>query len=261
MLSHHALSIQKVVDHFLPDPAVQALILGGSLAHGFAGPDSDIDVLIVVGDADYERRRQAGETQFFSRELCTYDKGYVDGKYLTAAFVQQVADQGSEPARFAFQEAQVLFSRLPEMETLVQAAARYPTEGQTERMGRFYAQLEAWHWYAHEALRLGNPYLYGTAASKLILFGGRLILAHNTLLYPYHKWFLKVLESAADKPAGLMDHLWPLYEDPTTAAVQTFYEAVRDFRVWPKLTANWPAQFMADSELNWLHGSPPVDDL
>jgi hypothetical protein len=261
MLSHHTESIRRATDHFKQDPEVLALILGGSLAHGFARPDSDVDVMIVVGDEAYALRQRSGHMQFFDRELCTYGAGYVDGKYLRPAFVQQVAECGSEPARFAFQDAQVLFSRVDGLEALVKAAARYPAAGKAERLRRFYAQFEAWNWYCREAVRLNNCYLLGVAVSKLVLFGGRLVLAHNERLYPYHKWFLRVLEAAPDKPPDLLDRIWPLYEAPGLASVQAFYEAVRDFQPWPSNGSGWPSQFMRDSELNWLEGPTPVDDL
>jgi predicted nucleotidyltransferase len=44
-----------------PDPSILALLLAGSIAHGFAGPDSDIDVAIVVepdGDTHNDPDRQ-----------------------------------------------------------------------------------------------------------------------------------------------------------------------------------------------------------
>lgn len=261
MTSHHAETLARVVDHFQHDPEVQGLLLGGSLAHGFAQASSDVDVMIVVAEADYERRQRSGHLQYFTRELATYAEGYVDGKYVTLDFIRKVAERGSEPARFAFQDAHVLLAATDELAALVAAAAKYPQAGKAERQGRFAAQLEAWHWYSHEALRLGNPYLYGVAASKLVLFGGRLILAHNERLYPYHKWFLKVLENAPDKPAGLMELIWPLYEEPNADASRAFFEAVKNFQAWPTAGPSWPAQFMVDSEMNWVEHEAPIDDV
>jgi hypothetical protein len=52
MQPHHANSIQVATSHFAGDSNVLALLLGGSLAHGFAGPDSDLDVMIVVSDEE-----------------------------------------------------------------------------------------------------------------------------------------------------------------------------------------------------------------
>lgn len=261
IFAHHEESIRRITAHFEAKPEVEALLLGGSIAHGFAREDSDVDVMIVVSDELYEQRFHSGRLTYLNFELCTYPGGFVDGKYLRRAFLEQVAERGSEPARFAFQDARVLFSRVGGLEELVAAAARYPADGRPERMRRFHAQLEAWHWYAHEALKRDNRYLLGTAVSKLVLFGGRLILAHNEVLYPYHKWFLEVLRRVEDRPPDLFGLIDAIHADPNAATVTAFFQTVRDFAPWPALEAGWGAQFVLDSELNWLAGPAPVDDL
>ncbi|HEU5470430.1 MAG TPA: nucleotidyltransferase domain-containing protein [Actinophytocola sp.] len=261
MHQHHEESIRRIVEYFEPQPDVLGLLLAGSLAHGFAGPDSDVDVLILVTEEEHARRVATGQRTFVTADLCTYPGGYVDGKYLRPGFLAEVAARGSEPARFAFADARVLFGRLDGLPESVRAAARYPEEGRIERMRRFHAQLQAWHWYANEALRRNNRYLLGLAVSKLVLFGGRLILAHNRALYPYHKWFLEVLGRVEERPPGLFDLIGRLHEEPSEKSVTEFYEAVRNFRDWPPLVAGWGGQFMIDSELNWLTGAAPVDDL
>jgi hypothetical protein len=257
----HAETIDRVVEFFRDADGVEALLLGGSVAHGFARPDSDVDVLIVVSDEHHARLTRDGLLHFYNTELCTYPDGYVDGKYVPVSFLGEIAAKGSEPSRFAFQDARVLLSRLPGLEETLASIVRYPVEGKAVRLRRFAAQLEAWNWYTSEALKLGNPYLLGVSVSKLVLFGGRLILAHNELLYPYHKWFLRVLEDAADKPADLMPAISAIYAGPTAENLRRFYEMVHDFRDWGLADLPWPVQFMDDSELNWRSGFPPVDDL
>jgi len=154
-----------------------------------------------------------------------------------------------------------LFSKMDGFEEDVRKAAQYPVADKAERIKRFYAQFEAWHWYCGEALRLKNQYLLGTSVSKFILFSGRLILTHNELLYPYHKWFLKVLEEAKDKPADLLPRIHDLNESPTTENVEGLYETIKEFHSWIEGDFSWPTQFMFDSELNWMDGKTPVDDL
>jgi hypothetical protein len=77
--------------------------------------------------------------------------------------------------------------------------------------------------------------LLGTTISKLILFGGRLVLAHNEMLYPYHKWFLKVLGSAKDKPFDLMVCIQTLNESPTAENVEAFYKKVKTVQLWNEI--------------------------
>ena len=238
-----------------------ALLLGGSIAHGFESSTSDVDVMILVSDEDHQRRFQKGDIHFYNKELCTYEGGYVDGKYLSLEFVKQVAAKGSEPARFAFAGSRILFSKVDGVVEQVHKAEQYPVAEKAERIKRFYAQFEAWHWYCGEALAKGNLYLLGTSVSKLILFGGRLILAHNEMLYPYHKWFLKVLEQATDRPSDLLACIQTLNESPTAENIEAFYEKIKNFQPWTDNPFSWPTRFMLDSELNWMDGTTPVDDL
>jgi predicted nucleotidyltransferase len=258
---HHSQTIQNVTEYFQRDPEVLALLLSGSTAHGFQTSTSDVDIMLFISEEDYQKRFQRGQLTFFTTDLCTYEGGYVDGKYIGLDFVRQVLEKGSDPARFAFAGAQVLFSRIEGFEEDICKIAEYPIGEKTERIKRFHAQLEAWHWYCGEALKRGNQYLLGTAVSKLILFGGRLILTHNEMLYPYHKWFLKVLERAKDKPSDLMSSIQALTEFPTMENIEAFYQKVKMFQPWDENPYGWGAQFMLDSELNWMDGKTPVDDL
>ena len=194
-------AIARTTAHFQAQPGVRALLLGGSLVHGFATAASDIDVMIVVSDAEWQARAAEGRTTFFDKEMCSWEGGYVDGKYVAPSFLAEVAARGSDPARFAFQDAQVLFSHDDTLARLVAEIPRYPVAEKAERIARFAAQLEAWTWYAGEAFKKDDPYLVATAVSHLTLFAGRMVLAHNELLYPFHKWFLRVLERAG-LPAG-----------------------------------------------------------
>src|SRR5215211_1555606 len=229
MYPHHTESIQNVKEYFQRDPEVLALLLSGSIAHGFQSPTSDVDIMIILSEQDYQRRFHRGQLTFFNTELCTYENGYVDGKYLSLNFLKQVLEKGSEPARFAFEGSQILFSRLDGLEEEICRMVEYPMAEKADRIKRFSAQFEAWHWYCGEALRKENRYLLGTSVSKLILFGGRLILAHNEMLYPYHKWFLKVLDRAEEKPANLMDCIETLSKSHTMENMESFYEKVKAF--------------------------------
>ncbi len=144
MDGHHQQSIDNVTRHFEREPEVLALLLGGSLAHGFATPSTDVDVMIVVADEVYAERLSSGQVHFFNRELCTYPEGYVDGKYISRSFLELVRTRGTEPARFAFQDAQVLFSRLDGLPELLAEIARYPVAEKTDHLWRCLAAGSSW---------------------------------------------------------------------------------------------------------------------
>ncbi|AEO63743.1 uncharacterized protein THITE_2109331 [Thermothielavioides terrestris NRRL 8126] len=266
MYPHHEQTIQNIKAHLQQDPRVQALILGGSIAHGFENPASDVDVLIVLSEDDYNAQLETGYSTYRNVEAAPYPGGYVDGKYITLSFIRQVAERGSEPWRYAFDGAQVLFSRIPGLEDEIKRAATYPVGEKTDRVKRFRTQLAAWHWFSIEARKKNNKYLLNVAVSKLVLFGSRLILAHNETLYPFHKWLLAVLERVPEKPEGFVSAIERLNEDRSEENVQEFFEMVKQFRNWdetmlPDGWERWGSQYAQDVELTWLNGNRAIDDL
>ena len=175
-------------------------MVAGSLTKGFGLADSDVDGFVIVTDEAFDRRRASGELTFFSTEFCDYEGGYVDAKYVDRAFLEAVVERGSEAARSAFLGAIVAWSTDPSIDALVHAAATYPEAGVEQRMARFLAQAQAAQWYVGEAAKRDDPYLAGWAASRLALFACRLVLAHNRVLYPYHKWLLRTVAEVPDRP-------------------------------------------------------------
>jgi len=206
MAPHHTASIRNLVSKFERDSSVLALLLGGSLAHGFAKLDSDIDVAIVRGGSEFQKRKQEGKLHYNNRTLCTYN-GYVDGKCMDEAFLRLVAARGSDPARYAFKDCRILFSRIDGLENLLAEIVRYPEEQSSDRTARFIAQLLAWRWYYSEAVRQKNQNLIFLALQKITLFSCRIVFTQNEMLYPYHKWLLRVAESAPRRSAGFPDNI------------------------------------------------------
>jgi hypothetical protein len=105
-----------------------------------------------------------------------------------------------------------------------------------------------------------NPYLMMHVVSDLVLFGGRLILAHNRMLYPYHKWFLRTLQDAPQKPDDLMALIDQLLNEPNKANADRLCEAILNFTAWETPPEGWPARFMEDTEWAWRRGSAAVGD-
>jgi predicted nucleotidyltransferase len=262
MEPHHVASIQNLVEAFEKDSSVLALILGGSIAHGFARPDSDIDVSIVVDSTEYQRRQHESRLHYNNRALCTYD-GYIDGKYVDTEFLKLVAARGSEPIRFAYEGNRILFSHIEGLDTLLAGIVRYPIEQKQERIQRFAAQLLAWRWYYSEAVRQQNPYLIYLSIQKIILFSSRIVLAENELLFPYHKWMLRVLQSAARQPAGMQADIQTLLTNHSWEKVNAYCLGILAFVGIDHDAANagWPTRFMKDTELRWVTQETCIDDI
>ena len=261
MEKHHQESIDKFIAIYKNDPTILAILLGGSIAHGFAQTDADIDVCLIVDAAEFQRRKAANTLASSLWDICTYDNGYIDCKVVDLDFLTQIAQHGSDPARYAFQDCQVLFSKLDHLQKLLTQIVVYPKDKIDERRKRFASQLLAWKWYYSEALKKQNTYLVFLSLQKMVLFSSRIVLNENELLYPYHKWLLKVLETADKKPAGFLEKINNLFENHTLERVNHFCLEVLAFINFTEQTVDWPNYFLKDSEQNWLAHEPPVDDL
>ncbi len=105
-----------------------------------------------------------------------------------------------------------------------------------------------------------NPYLLAQTAVELVLFGGRLILAHNRMLYPNRKQFIDQLEKAADKPEQMLALANELLTHPGIDNGQRFYDSIMNFFPWPQPQEGSMARFKKDREQNWRLGNTPIAD-
>jgi hypothetical protein len=261
MYNHHQAGIDSITEKLKAREEVLGVIIGGSIAHGYAAAESDIDIMIVLSDVDYERAFAEQEIGFFETDSCSYEGGYVDGKCVSADYIRKVAESGSEPAKYAFKDAFVTFSKLEGLAKLVQDASCYPVHRKEANLGKFYAQFETWKWYYYEGLKRNNRLLADYSLTNYVMFTGRLILAYNEVLFPSYKWLLQELEHVTHRPDQLMLLLNEVIDKKTPKAVEALYTKVMEFHTWSRSDTHWSVQFMKDSQLNWLDGVPPVLDL
>jgi len=261
MEKHHQEAIDKFVEIYKKGPTILAILLGGSIAHGFANANADIDVCLLVDSQEFQKRKAANQLAFSLWDICTYEHGYVDCKIVDLELLTKIAQQGSDPARYAFKDNKILFSRLDNLEEILSQVTGYPQDKKAERRNRFAAQLLAWKWYYSEGLKKQNNYLVYLSLQKIVLFSSRIILNENELLYPYHKWLLRVVETADRKPEGFLKKVDELLEQHTLERVNSFCLEVLVFINFTEQTVDWPNYFLKDSEQNWLAHEPPIDDL
>ncbi len=261
--AHHRRAIDRLADAYRDDPCFPALIIGGSVAKGCARPDSDVDFLIVATEAEFDRRRRLvkpGDLFINRQDLCDYEGGYVDGKIISLSFLEELAEKGNEPSRAAFEGAFAAYSHIPDLDALLKKIPVYPEHDRGRRIKAFYCMVFIQHWLIHESLRHGNRYTITRAASQLALFAGRLVLAHNRKLFPYHKWLTHALETVEDKPADLLTRIDALLDQPTAENANALFQQVKDFQDWGISDLEAYTWFMTEVEWSWMSGTTPMED-
>lgn len=260
---HQVETVRRTADHFAADENVVALLLTGSIAHGFATAESDVDIVIVVSRDEFARREAATALTFLSYDLASYEGGYVDGKYVSVDMLTTIARGGGDATRWGYEGARVLLSRDERVARLVSHIVRFPDAEASVRRERFVAQLLAWRWYHEQGVSKNDPYLRGNSLSRVVLFACRLVLNENAQLFPFHKWMLRVTAGVPHRPASLLDDIAVLYADPTQARVDALvYEVLEHYAVdVAAAERTWGALFMRDTEMAWVKGPPDVGDL
>lgn len=260
MLKHHERVIGGLVERFGDDERFPALIVCGSVAKGRATPDADVDVHFVATDEEFKKRKAKREYSYIIKDVCDVPGVYVDGKVVDLQFLKDCAERGSEPARFAFVDAFIAYSRIPELEEILKRIPVYQEHERAEKIRGFFAQVKYLMWLIPEADKRKDKYTPARAAADLVLFGGRMILAHNRILYPYHKWFMYELANAPEKPEGLIESAERLLERPCKESAKAFGERILNFTEWEGPKEGWVSWFMEKAEWNWREGRPPLQD-
>ncbi len=260
MRPQHQRVVDKLIERCKKDASCLALILTGSIALGRDTDASDVDHVIVVTDEEFNRRLAAVEVHMLDTEIADYPGGYAEGKAVNVKFLRDAADHGSEPARTAFAGGKVVWSRVEGLQEIVDAIAVYPRALKAKKIAAFYAHMKVWQSYVDYGDEKGNAYLLALAGSKVALLGGRIILAHNEILFPYHKWFVATLERAPKKPQGFMDLFHAVLRNPSAESAERFRQSLDAFLDLERDSATWISRFVIDAEWNWFDGKPPVED-
>lgn len=258
MFDVHRRTIERLTERYRSDPHVLALYVIGSVARGEAHELSDVDAGIVVTDDEYAHRQATGEILLDAGDPSGEPGSEASVAVADIGYLRAAADHAPEPTRFAFQQALVVFTRQPEIDRLIAAIPTYPEHERTEKLASFAAQLPVHLSYLVLADYSENPYLLVDTAHELALFGIRLILAHNRLLYPGRKQLLRQLERAPEKPERFDWLLRRMLRQPSIPTAAAFCDAVLSFRAWPQPPEGPTARYLRDRDLAWLHHPPSL---
>ncbi len=260
MRPHHQKAINKLVEYLKDKPEFLAIIVGGSVTKGNEKENSDIDVILVVTDEEFEKRERRSRFIFYDDSLCDYPDGYIDGKIVNLRFLELAAERGSEPARDAFRDAWVAYSKINDLENLIKKIPLFKKEEKKEKIISFIAQIKISMFFIRESVKRDDLFLLTRGITDLILFSGRLILAHNKVLYPNIKLLLDALENAKEKPDNMIELIETLLRGRTIELAEELCNTVLNYRRWPRVS-NAAVRYLIDTEWAWLNGKMYIGDV
>ena len=252
MYQHHIDSLERMQAYFAEKAFVIALIFGGSVAKGCERPDSDLDAMVIVTDAMYAQLVRERRTTECITGYCTYPEGYFDVKYYDKAFLRDVAEKGSEPARNAFLGARCLFSHDPEIPGLVEKIPVFQRQEKDDKLLSFYAAFTLNTSYFWEVAG-EDFFLKSKAANEMVLFGLRMILEENEVLFPCPKGLFAAIRRTPDAPEGILEKAEDLLRTLSEEAKERFVSAILAALRYqpPEDYALVGSRYVEDNELWW----------
>jgi hypothetical protein len=250
----HLQTIERLKEHFNSDPDNLALIITGSVAREEAGEDSDVDFVLVASDDAFRKRKLECCLTINADEFAVMPGRHADGYSVDLPYLLDAVERADERTRFEYVKAQIVFSHIPQLQQVLDRISAYPEHERLEKMKSFYSQLPLHFSFMELAEYSQNAYLLAETAVQLVLFGGRLLLAYNRLLYPNRKWFMRELERAPRKPAGIIDLANHLLRQPGINNARAFCDSIENFTTWPQPEEGAWQRIHADSVWNWQSG-------
>jgi hypothetical protein len=251
MYPQHERALAKAQDRLLQTSDILAILLGGSIAKHSERPDSDVDLIVVVTDEDYARRRAAHQVGFLWTDVADYAGGYVEGRFISRRFLLDAAERGSEPTRHSFTGVTALHCTDAAITAALPRIPVYPEHDRQRRIESFYAQCMLYRWFFWpEGVRRNDPYLKLRGVTGVALFGARWVLAENRTLFPCQKRLAEILETCPDKPANCMRLFHTMLAEQSDEAREAFCNAlVEHFGAKP---CDLLSLFLEDVEMAWF---------
>jgi predicted nucleotidyltransferase len=258
-MRHHDAALDAYVASVRDRGSTLAVIAVGSVARGIERPDSDVDVYLLVDDAEFDRALAENRLSWTERHDVDYPGGYLDVKLASPAYLAAAARGGDDPTRASFERARIAFSRLEGLERLIESVRSVPESEWGERVRSHVAQVRIHGGYFLEQASLrGDPFLVQHASAHLSLAAARAALARHRTLLQGPKYVSRAL-AALDLPAGFLERWSAVVESPDAASGARLVAAVDDWLGECLDDDETLSTFIRDNELAWLRGALPAE--
>ena len=192
---------------------------------------------------------------------CTYENGYFDIKYTTVNILKALVERGSEPARNAFISSMCLFGGDTEATELIKKIPVFQKHEKADKMLSFYSAFNLSYGYFW-SISKENAYFRIKAASDIVLFGLRLILQNNEVLFPGQRGLMEAVGKLENKPDRIIEKAESFLSSLTDEAKEEFGNAVLgciDYTP-PDDFAEVLTRYIDDNELWWYKHRPNISE-
>jgi len=249
---HHEESIENMKAHYSENKEIIALFLVGSVATGTGRTDSDLDGVAVVSQEYYEEKKKNSNECESIFGKCTYEGGYFDVHFMTRLHLENLANNGSEPGRNMFTNAQTLFSHDPDLPELAAKIPIFQKQEAASKQLRFYCTLKQAYSYFWKICK-PEGFMKHHIANVMVYNLYRLILAENEILFPSVRKLEIFVINAKNKPDGIVEKCQKFLDTLDDEYAQSI---IKSYENWTSFDYPDPKnyQFISNNYFNpWEH--------
>ncbi|QUI24205.1 nucleotidyltransferase domain-containing protein [Vallitalea pronyensis] len=252
-------TIQQLINYVSKDESVLALILCGSIARGTETDRSDIDVIVVVTDARFNRERTC-KNYFWGTDFDSKDfKVEVDGKIIPKEFLEKVWKDGNESIKSTLYHSKVLYSRDSDIDRLLLDKPNILIGEKSENIRKFYSLMKSSRFSAGDDLE--NTFYLNKCIYDTAFYACRLVLAHNNILYPCVKNMYKELENCKDIPKDFILLLNEVMHTYSYKKMVEFYNYVNNYFIEYHFDNRLRRGYVLENELFWFFNTVPYAEI
>jgi len=229
MTERHKKAIEELIRLHKNNPNNIALIICGSIVRKDAREDSDIDLYLVIKDDEFDRVNKTKSFFYGTWDPNEFFGIEIDGKIIGMQFLRDAVMHASDTTRVSFQNAYAAFSYSKEVDELIKKIHVYPKWEHEKRIKAFYAYVKHYRYIGENAFKQGNDFLSMNCVMELVFFAGRLVLAHNHILFPCHKALFKAVKKCKDVPDNFIEMSHHLLKNISLENMINYYEKVIEF--------------------------------
>jgi predicted nucleotidyltransferase len=245
-------NVAKSYDYIL------GVILTGSLAKNTGNNDSDVDIIVVVNDDEFIKRKLI--KNYFCGTIFEQSNFpvYIDGKIVNKEYLRKIWSEGNESIKNTFSEVKVLYSCDPEIDELLNNFDK-TNYCRSENIKKFYALMKSNRNKANDDLN--NILQIKYCIYYTVFFACRLILEHNNIYYPCIKNMEKEIKNCKEKPEYFIESMRKVLETYSLEDMEKLYNTTEEYFKEYRFDDDLRKGYVIENEEYWFFNVRPYSEI
>ncbi|GHU18680.1 hypothetical protein FACS1894163_10970 [Spirochaetia bacterium] len=251
-------TIELLVKEAKKDKNIIGVILIGSLAKNTSTKNSDVDVLVIVNDIEFEKRKKQKNYFLGTNFEPSMFPVEIEGKIINKDYLKRIWKDGNECVKNTFSKIKILYSYDKEIDELLENMDTKNIEKE-ENIKKFYALMKSYRFKSNDDLTNIIQIKHGIFST--VYFACRLVLEHNDIYYPCIKNIEKELVNCIKKPNNFIKNIHRVLETYSLEEMEIFYNETEEYFKEYRFDDRIRKGYVIENEEYWFFDVRPYSEI